>query len=52
MRAEIDTIQESLVLAHTVISGMTKTLDESFGVASMAENQAQALIEKGRKIEI
>ena len=52
MRAEIGTIQESLVLAHTVLSGMTKTLDEIFGVASMAENQAQALVEKGRKIEI
>ncbi len=52
MRAEISEIYRILNLAHTVLSGMTSTLQKVFGREDISEQFAKELLEKGKKVEI
>lgn len=38
--------------AHTILHGMTHTLNEAFGNPNISEEQAEALLAQGRRVEI
>lgn len=52
MRAEITEIYRVLNLAHTVLSGMTSTLQKVFGREDVSEQFAKELLEKGKSVDI
>jgi hypothetical protein len=56
MLAEIREIQESLSLAHTVLSGMTESLSQLlaklFGRNMLSEQEALTLMGEGKRMDI
>jgi hypothetical protein len=52
MRSELREISEVMSRAHTILSGMTHTLNEIFGRPNISEDQARKLMKKGKKLGI
>lgn len=52
MRAEIAAIHSALNLAHTMLNGMTHTLNQAFGKPNVTEEYARQLQAAAKKLEI
>jgi len=52
MNTELDDIYQALNLAHTVLSGMTHLLYQSFGWPTISEKEVLEFIKKGEKVDI
>ena len=52
MRAEIAAIHSALNLAHTVLHGMTHTLNQAFGKPNITEEDTEQLVAAAKKLEI
>ena len=52
MRAELREIFEVLSRAHTILSGMTHTLNEIFDCPNISEEEARKFIKKGKRLGI
>jgi hypothetical protein len=52
MGKELCSLYEVFSSAHTMLHGMTHTLNELFGHPDITEEQAKRLMEEGRRVEI
>jgi hypothetical protein len=52
MAEELSELYETFSLAHTILRGMTHTLNEMFGNPNITGEQAKKLIEQGKRVEI
>jgi hypothetical protein len=52
MAEELSELYETFSRAHTILQGMTQTLNELFGNPNVTEEQARRLIERGKRVEI
>jgi len=52
MSEELSELYNSFSFAHTVLHGMTHTLNEIFGNPNISEEKAKELIEAGKRVEI
>ena len=52
MRAELREITEVLSRAHTILSGMTHTLNEIFDRPNISEEEARKFMKKGKRLGI
>jgi len=49
---ELSDLYEAFSFAHTILHGMTHTLNELFGNPNISEGQAKKLMEKAKRVEI
>ncbi len=52
MRAELREITEVLSRAHTILSGMTHTLNEIFDRPNISKEEAKKFMKKGNRLGI
>ena len=52
MKVELNEIYNSLSKATAVLSGMTDTFCQAFGLPTISEDQALAMMQKGKRVEI
>jgi len=49
---ELSNLYEAFSIAHTILHGMTHTLNELFGNPNITEDQAKKLLEKAKRVEL
>lgn len=52
MAEELAEIYETVSRAHTILHGMTHTLNEVFGSPNISQEQADKLLEQGKRVQI
>jgi len=52
MYEELSELHKSFSFAHTLLNGMTHTLNEAFGNPNISEDLARKLMEEGKRVEI
>lgn len=51
MIEELSNLYEAFSIAHTILHGMTHTLNELFGTPNITEEQAKRLLEEAKRVE-
>ena len=52
MIEELSNLHEAFSIAHTILHGMTHTLNELFGNPNITEEQAKEFLEKAKRVEL
>jgi hypothetical protein len=52
MIEELSDLYEAFSIAHTILHGMTDTLNELFGNPNITEEQAKKLLEEAKRVEL
>lgn len=52
MIEELSDLYEAFSIAHTILNGMTHTLNELFGNPNITEEQAKKLLEEANRVEL
>lgn len=52
MIEELSNLYEAFYIAHTLLHGMTHTLNKLFGNPNITEEQAKKLLEKAKRVEL
>ena len=52
MIEELSNLHEAFSIAHTILHGMTHTLNELFGNPNITEGQAKEFLEKAKRVEL